>query len=124
MRHIFWLILAGEFPGKFPIHTEMNAAHAVGTGPRLSHFPRQGLARFVKSPERTVHVTARPHNLRVPASLLRFMGLLKPSPPAAEAWVEVRRNVFQVWRGGRGSLRRIRETVRSEISMPSILSSP
>jgi hypothetical protein len=34
------------------------------------------------------------------------------------------RNVSQVWPGGRGSLRRIRETVRSEISMPSIFNSP
>ena len=36
----------------------------------------------------------------------------------------IARNVFQVWPGGRGSLRRIRETVRSEISMPSIFNSP
>ena len=76
MRPIFWLILAGEFPGKFPIHTEMNAAHAVGTVPRLSHFRRQGLARFVKSPERTVHDRlASTTLLSVLASLLHLWGL-------------------------------------------------
>jgi hypothetical protein len=32
--------------------------------------------------------------------------------------------VFQVWLGGRGRRRRIRETVRSEIEMPSFLRSP
>jgi hypothetical protein len=33
-------------------------------------------------------------------------------------------NVFQVWLGGRGSFRRMREAVRSEISIPSIFNSP
>jgi hypothetical protein len=32
--------------------------------------------------------------------------------------------VFQVWLGRRGNFRRSRETVRSEISMPSIFHSP
>jgi len=34
------------------------------------------------------------------------------------------RKVLQVWQGGRVSLRRMRDTVRSEMAMPSILSSP
>jgi hypothetical protein len=34
------------------------------------------------------------------------------------------RKVLHVWLGGRRSLRRMRDTVRSEMAMPSILSSP
>src|SRR3954454_23990524 len=36
----------------------------------------------------------------------------------------LRRKVLQVWWGGRVSPRRMRDTVRSEMAMPSILSSP